>query len=595
MAKNSDILVSNTAARQITVELVQGNILDVEAQAYVVGIYEGVKPGGAAEAIDSVINDKIIRAFGTGMFSGRQGEIYFLPCPRTGLLADYVILAGLGNVNELLSPDNDSDNPYHRQELALQLVGVNLVRAMISSNVSHAATVLMGTSTGLSSSKIVQNLTSGIVKTVRAEDRQEIVKKITIVEYDDTKYSKMVRNVRELVTQEIPEGMNVRLTANKLESTDRWKGFAKKRGGGQFPIYLFTRGERTEDDGLLIKYVVLGAKSEAALFERSKFVSMAKIDQQIARLSDKNIDEVGKKICAMVLPEETATALRKTDEGNSPIVVVNDPATAFIPWEILKIQTTIPSLKNGMSRLLRAQPNLGRNNTRRNRGQKKTRMLLITDPTHDLQGARDEAEKLKALLSNQKNLIEYFEIGNRKLHASNPEATKERILSEMHSGNYDIVHYGGHAFFDPQDRSKSGLIAHKNKNITKEDILGSTELPKVFFFNACESGRVRKTSKGVFNLSDKKTLDKKRSIERNVSLAETVITSGISHYIGTYWPVGDDAAKIFSGVFYKNVLNGVSVGESIRLSRQALRAKKNYDWADYIHYGDPFSVLFETV
>ena len=71
----------------------------------------------------------------------------------------------------------------------------------------------------------------------------------------------------------------------------------------------------------------------------------------------------------------------------------------------------------------------------------------------------------------------------------------------------------------------------------------------------------------------------------NLSLAETLLRAGVAHYIGTHWPVGDDAAAAFAGAFYGEVLRG-SIGAALVKARRAVHARRSPDWADYVHYGD---------
>ena len=66
-------------------------------------------------------------------------------------------------------------------------------------------------------------------------------------------------------------------------------------------------------------------------------------------------------------------------------------------------------------------------------------------------------------------------------------------------------------------------------------------------------------------------------------LAEAYLRGGVANYMGTYWPVNDAAAMAFAEEFYTNVINGISLGQSLLLSRQKVEALGSVDWADYIH------------
>ena len=62
---------------------------------------------------------------------------------------------------------------------------------------------------------------------------------------------------------------------------------------------------------------------------------------------------------------------------------------------------------------------------------------------------------------------------------------------------------------------------------------------------------------------------------------------GVANYIGTYWPVGDKAAYAFAEKFYGAIIAGDSLGDALCKARQGLLAKKEGDWGDYIHFGNP--------
>ena len=66
---------------------------------------------------------------------------------------------------------------------------------------------------------------------------------------------------------------------------------------------------------------------------------------------------------------------------------------------------------------------------------------------------------------------------------------------------------------------------------------------------------------------------------------EAFLRGGVANYVGTYWPVGDDPAKLFAERFYKGLMNGQSIGAALVASRKAVWETGSVDWADYIHYG----------
>jgi len=109
-------------------------------------------------------------------------------------------------------------------------------------------------------------------------------------------------------------------------------------------------------------------------------------------------------------------------------------------------------------------------------------------------------------------------------------------------------------------------------------------------FNACESARVRSatlpTRMAQTRAKAKKPGRIDELVDRNVSLAEAFLRGGVASFVGTYWPVGDAAADLFARDFYSAILEGHSIGESLRTARKTLFSAKEADWSNYIHYGD---------
>ena len=196
----------------------------------------------------------------------------------------------------------------------------------------------------------------------------------------------------------------------------------------------------------------------------------------------------------------------------------------------------------------------------------------MVNPTLDLPGAELEGQRI------QERFAANPSVKVTLLHGE--DATKRALCSRFRSGDYDLMHYAGHAFFNPESPSESGILCHGHEVLTGSDLAGIGHLPSLVVFNACESARVRKGAE-----RKKKELEMPRRIERNVGLAEAFMRGGVANYIGTYWPVGDASAKEFADTLYTALLTGESVGQALLAGRRKLRGMPSVDWADYIHYG----------
>jgi CHAT domain-containing protein len=167
----------------------------------------------------------------------------------------------------------------------------------------------------------------------------------------------------------------------------------------------------------------------------------------------------------------------------------------------------------------------------------------------------------------------------RRSHGSPPAVA--RLRTEFASGKFDILHYAGHAYFDPAHVSRSGIVC-ADGNLTGAELAEIGNLPSLVFFNACESARVRKR---MADKSKHVTKNLEQRVQRSVGVAEAFLRGGVANYVGTYWPVGDAAAESFAQAFYQQLLAGETLADAIHKGRTAVDAIKSPDWADYIFYG----------
>jgi hypothetical protein len=283
------------------------------------------------------------------------------------------------------------------------------------------------------------------------------------------------------------------------------------------------------------------------------------------------LPEFGTELAKLVLPDEIREVLEGLAQAH--LVVVHDDGASRIPWETLCVDSRPLAGGAGMSRRYVAQ-NLSPAKWLEQRVTGPTLdVLLVVNPTLDLDGARDEGARLLELFDAQSRV---------RIHKLEGEqASRTKLLDAFRSGDWDVIHYAGHAYFDPSHAARSGIICHRDEVLAGADLASLSNLPALVFFNACEAARIRgrKPAKG----KEPRTIQER--IDRNVSFAEAFLRGGIANYIGTYWPVEDASAALFAAAFYTSLVGGSSVGEALRTGRESLRAKKFVDWADYVHFG----------
>jgi CHAT domain-containing protein len=281
-------------------------------------------------------------------------------------------------------------------------------------------------------------------------------------------------------------------------------------------------------------------------------------------------------LSALVLDDEVRQVL--SHYGESHLVVVHDAGASRIPWEAVKIGTGYPALKGGLSHRYEADNLSVAKWLERRQASEVLSVLLVINPTLDLQGAEKEGKRIKSLFDALGE-----KVSCKLLHGN--EAQKGEVLRCFGSGEYDVIHYAGHAFFDPNQRMRSGLLCANQEVLAGSDLAGIGNLPTMMFFNACEAARVRGQAKRA------KKPPHPDIVRRGIGFAEALLRGGIANFIGTYWPVGDAAAEAFAGEFYRLLLEGKSLDDSTRAGREKVKEADSRDWADYVFYGDPDFVL----
>jgi CHAT domain-containing protein len=214
-------------------------------------------------------------------------------------------------------------------------------------------------------------------------------------------------------------------------------------------------------------------------------------------------------------------------------------------------------------------------------------VLLVVNPTLDLDGAEAEGERVRGVISGITD--------TRLTVVHGAEATRPNLIDLLKSGRFDALHYAGHAFFDPRARHRSGILCAGGEVLSGVDMAELSSLPALVVCNACESARVRGQATirthspggGIEHTVRKAPSGVREEIARNVSFAEAFLRGGIANYVGTHWPVGDTPAVEFATALYTGLARGETMNEAIRAGRQAVEANNSKDWADYIHYGDP--------
>lgn len=246
--------------------------------------------------------------------------------------------------------------------------------------------------------------------------------------------------------------------------------------------------------------------------------------------------------------------------------VTHDAASSRLPFELLCFGESNyrPALASGLHRRLEIQATSASASLKAqptaNDG---VRIGLVVNPTRDLPGSVEEADRLAKLLRPLRGDVEV-----RRLEGDEVDRKSfERFLQWA-----DVLHFCGHGFFDGPGMNESGLLLAGNVKFTASDLANIDYLPRIVFFNACQAGRIRKKVDDQDNHA--------------FALAALILRTGVEAFIGTYWEVRDDAAAEFAATVYQRLAEGKSLSEAVTAGRQTLQQNHRSDWANYLLYGD---------
>ncbi|HSJ98364.1 MAG TPA: CHAT domain-containing protein, partial [Myxococcota bacterium] len=537
---------------------------EAPARSLTLGIFQGVDPAGAARAVDDRLHGCVGEFIARRMFSAEVGAVSVLPVGRHLLHADSVLFVGLGSF------DGFRDDVQ-------QFVAENIVRTFVRTHVEDFATVLFGAGSGWSVPSLLYNQLRGFVRGLIDADRDHRTRRVTICETNPERFQEMKEELYRLASTELFRELVVTFDEERLPEPPLLPEAAGARRARPLRdhVYLTVHREERANGHQVFRSAVLTAGGRAAVVAGVREVEDAALDALLRRIESRaftaaRLAAFGNELAALVLDPTVADLLRQ--QRDCHLVVAHDAVASRIPWETLCIDDWFPAAEKGLSRRYAALNLSVAKWLEERRLGEILELLLITNPTGDLDGAEREAKRLKALFPRG-GAVRIDEVARE-------QATRAELLSRLRSGRYDVVHYAGHAFFDPENPARSGILCHGDEVLSGAQLAELAHLPSLVFFNACEAGRIRSPQ-----LRRRRALDVARRVDRNVGLAEAFLRGGVANYVGTYWPVGDDSAATFATTFYGRLVAGQPIGEALQAGRQEVLKLQSVDWADYIHYG----------
>ncbi len=534
------------AAKPVELAFIEGSVTQSGASALVLGAFANVEPAGAAQAIDRILHGAISDLARRRAISAAAGEVFVLPVGRRGLAAKLVVFAGLGDFGRY-GPD------------VQRLAAANVTRTLALAGVDDFAMVLWGTASGADAADAARAQLEGVLTALGDLAPELRLKRITIISRNAQRLH-AARRVAEDLLRLHPSAPLLRLLPDKKRAPQKP---ARAPKPAATPLaWLFVQ----ETAGQM-RAALLGPVPKATALVATRRLDLRALEREHARLvpgmAVSELENFGERLAQLLLPEEIAEALPSIK--STPLVVVHDSASAHWPWEALFINGWAPAADKGLSRRYAAEGMSVAKWREQRRRERELNVLLVINPTGDLPGAIEESERVAKMLAQLPGA------GITAIRGG--DATRARLLAEFRSGDYDAIHFAGHAYFDSAAPAASGILCAGGRVLSGADLASLDSVPALVFFNACESGRLRSAVKPL------------RQLDRSVGFAEAFLRGGVANFIGTWWPVSDAAATAFATTLYHDLAKGHSIGTALNASRSAVRALPSADWANYLHYG----------
>jgi pimeloyl-ACP methyl ester carboxylesterase len=572
---------------KLHVEVVKGDVRQVEAPVIAVGHYKGVAPINALGKLDEALGYWISQADQRAMIGAELGQLFFIPIRGQQINAEAVLLAGMGD-----------EGKFSRYDLRYLML--NVTYAVSALDLESFATLLIGSGAGsLKEEDALRSMLFGICDALHRLPRGQRLSRVIIIERNPQRYETIHKTLDIIKTEDSAKNLDITLSQRVLPEFKE-KGAGEIERPSDLPQAMFgprmTIGRNPQGDVFEFSALTEKAIIPVREVEIQSFFTDGIADRLMASNNRDEQLKFGRLLYTSLIPEDFQPVL----DTDRPLTLILDQTTASIPWEMGCFNTPAgpaffgPHLK--MTRQFRTLLSSAPGGITPQLNQS-MRVLVIADPApeSDLQlpGAREEGRAVVRALSQIKQDwgldIEVVDcIGSS-------ECDPVEILALILNGGFDVLHYAGHGFFDEKNPARGGWVFGDGVTLSAREIFRARHVPRLVFANACFSA--------VVNRGKPMTA---RNLNRNLAgIAEAFFERGVQNYIGSGWPVQDDLALTFATTFYKNALIGRSdsdkreegeeanprmLAEAIAVGRLAIM-NEGSTWGAYQHYGNPNDLL----
>ncbi|GHO74257.1 hypothetical protein KSD_20280 [Ktedonobacter sp. SOSP1-85] len=297
---------------------------------------------------------------------------------------------------------------------------------------------------------------------------------------------------------------------------------------------------------------------------------------------------LGRFLFDSLLPPSLQEALRNL---TTPLLLKTN--TPDIPWELLFDQSQKPgrylcqSLSIGRTshtyqeRDL-AQPGAYVERQARKQGKRESQqvsVLFLVNPTGEFSGAEEEVATLCTTLPETVSRSILYRQQANQLELRMRAATENPLIIHyagalpLMSGHEPVLALAGNSRLD------ADTIEHLSLSLSKRPLI---------FLSYYEDERQTRIGTNALNQQERD--------EHTERLANRFLSSGAGAVIAMRWPVNPLRARDFMALLYQDIADGVTLGEALRRTRQAISQQYSNDttWASFLLYGDPTQRLVTT-
>jgi len=302
-----------------------------------------------------------------------------------------------------------------------------------------------------------------------------------------------------------------------------------------------------------------------------------------ARSAD-DLRRIGALVYTQFLPIPFQNRLRLVRD---PItILVNEPE---IPWELLHDSNEFVFLRVPVGRRILTLEESKRTQARRGRT---LRFLLVgvAKPAVKVpESSIGHFEPIPDVVGEIKSVVAQLEdspavdFNAKEDLLIDEDATGSEFLLRLASGDYDVIHFAGHAY-ESEERSHNALVLY-DELLSGANLANTIQGRPLVFLNGCRTAAAKSVEiKGNY------------IGKIMIGLAHAFTLGGALACVGNLWRISDVLSTEFALIFYRHMLSGQqSVGEAMRQARIELRERgysQSLAWASYVLYGDPTMRLF---